>query len=103
VGVASSDPLCALFQDYDWADEVLHAAIGRQWYVKEFASAKEAAKHGEEAWATLRGDGDHLSDHRNWWPEVYTQACQFWNIAPDPRVLNYDVRYAREKHVSASG
>ena len=26
VGVASGDPLSATFQDYDWADEVLHAA-----------------------------------------------------------------------------
>src|SRR5205807_8073044 len=46
VGVASGDPLAGLFQDYDWADEVLHAAIGRQWYVKEFANSKEAIDYG---------------------------------------------------------
>src|SRR6185369_13960536 len=28
VGQASHNPLSALFQDYDWADEVLHARIG---------------------------------------------------------------------------
>ena len=30
VGVRSGDPLMATIQDYDWADEVLHAAIGRR-------------------------------------------------------------------------
>lgn len=35
VGVASHNPLAATFQDYDWADEVLHAHIGRSWYVPE--------------------------------------------------------------------
>ena len=33
VGRASHNPLSALFQDYDWADEVLHARIGRDWYL----------------------------------------------------------------------
>jgi len=32
-----------LFQDYDWADEVLHARIGRDWYLKEFK--KPARSH----------------------------------------------------------
>src|SRR5439155_1094223 len=36
VGQASGDRLSALFQDYDWADEVLHAKIGRDWYLNEF-------------------------------------------------------------------
>jgi hypothetical protein len=29
--VAAGDALSALFHDYDWADEVLHAQIGRNW------------------------------------------------------------------------
>lgn len=28
---ASNDPLAQLFQDFDWADEVLHVQIGREW------------------------------------------------------------------------
>jgi hypothetical protein len=28
---AAGDPLAKLFQDYDWADEVLHVHIGREW------------------------------------------------------------------------
>jgi len=29
-----------MIQDYDWADEVLHARIGRDWYVKAMGDAK---------------------------------------------------------------
>ena len=39
----------ATFQDFDWADEVLHAQIGREWYVPEFGSLKEALDYGDEA------------------------------------------------------
>ena len=42
VGLASHNPLAALFQDYDWADEVLHARIGRDWYLKDFTNPQEA-------------------------------------------------------------
>ena len=28
---AAADPLAHLFQDYDWADEVLHVRVGRDW------------------------------------------------------------------------
>ena len=44
VGVLSNDPLAALFQDYDWADEVLHAAIGRDWYAKEFPTGARRSR-----------------------------------------------------------
>ena len=44
VGLASNNPLSALFQDYDWADEVLHARIGRDWYLKDFSNAQEAVQ-----------------------------------------------------------
>jgi len=46
VGLASHNPLSALFQDYDWADEVLHARIGRDWYLKQFDDPKTAIQYG---------------------------------------------------------
>ena len=49
VGVRSGDPLMATIQDYDWADEVLHAAIGREWYVPQFGHWKEALDYGDRA------------------------------------------------------
>jgi hypothetical protein len=111
VGCASGEPLSALFQDYDWADEVLHAKFGRDWYLKDFANAQEAVKYGDHCWsrvlvgwASWREQG--LTQHRNWWPELYRAACRHWNIEPDPKVLAYSTTYeavrADLKNVSGS-
>jgi hypothetical protein len=98
VGVASHNPLSALFQDYDWADEVLHARIGRDWYLKEFANAQEAVRYGDECWSRVlmnwekwRQDG--LTQHHNWWPDLYRAACESWGIEPNPDVLKYSTSY----------
>lgn len=98
VAQASGDPLAALFQDYDWADEVLHARVGRDWYLKEFDDAKEAVRYGDECWSKVlmgwrqwRDEG--LTQHRNWWPDVYLEACQSWGVAPDPKVLAFNTSY----------
>src|SRR5204862_4069590 len=48
VGLASHNPLSALFQDYDWADEVLHAKFGRDWYLKELQNSRAAVQYGDE-------------------------------------------------------
>jgi hypothetical protein len=98
VGQASGNPLAALFQDYDWADEVLHARVGRDWYLKEFDDPKEAVRYGDDCWSkVLMGWGqwrdEGLTQHRNWWPDVYRQACQSWGIEPDPQVLAYNTTY----------
>jgi hypothetical protein len=77
VAVQAKDPLTATFQDYDWADEVLHARIGRDWYVNAFKSAKEAADF-PNAQAILPVDYKamgYTNDH-DWWPEFYRYACQ---------------------------
>ena len=60
VGLASHNPLAALFQDYDWADEVLHARIGRDWYLKDFANPQEAVRYGDECWSRV------LMNWENW-------------------------------------
>jgi hypothetical protein len=98
VAVQSGNPLAALFQDYDWADEVLHAQIGRVWYVPEFAGQAEALKYGDQCWSKVligwqswREQG--LTQHRNWWPEVYREACRSWGVDPDPKVLSYSETY----------
>ncbi len=111
VAQASHNPLSALFQDYDWADEVLHARIGRDWYLKEFDDAKRAVQYGDECWSKVlmgweswREKG--LTQHRNWWPDVYAEACRRWNVTPDPDVLSYNTSYqtvrADLKNISAS-
>ena len=43
------DPLISTFQDFDWADEVVHVKIGRRWIASEYggmAEAREAAAGG---------------------------------------------------------
>ncbi len=98
VGLASKNPLAGLFQDYDWADEVLHARIGRDWYVKQFPSPTAAVNYGDECWSRVLMGWDSwrlqgLTDHRNWWPEVYTEACKHWGVTPDPKVLSFNTTY----------
>ncbi|HTL57392.1 MAG TPA: hypothetical protein VL361_17035 [Candidatus Limnocylindrales bacterium] len=98
VGQASKNPLSALFQDYDWADEVLHARIGRDWYLKEFKDAQQAVKYGDDCWSRVLMNWENwrrqgLTQHRNWWPEVYRDACKHWGIQPDPKVLAYSITY----------
>jgi hypothetical protein len=98
VGQASGLPLIATLQDFDWADEVLHSQIGRQWYVPEFGTLQKALDYGDRAWsrilsnwATVKGKG--LTGHDNWWPAVYSQACAAVGEAPDPAVLAFAETY----------
>jgi hypothetical protein len=111
VGVASGDPLSATLQDYDWADEVLHAAIGRDWYVPQFGSLREALDYGDRCWSKILSNWravleQGLTRHENWWPDVYLQACRAWGREPDPKVLafreTYEGQRADLKAVSAS-
>ncbi len=112
VGVASGIPLMATIQDYDWADEVLHAAIGRQWYVPQFGHWREAIDFGDKCWSKILSNWSSVRDqgltqHENWWPRIYLQACKAWDIPPDPTVLAYNETYEAQrpdlKAVSASG
>jgi hypothetical protein len=112
VGVMSQNKLAALFQDYDWADEVLHARIGRDHYVPQFATPKEAIAYGDECWSKILTQWREykeqgLTEHRNWWPDLYRAACKHWGVEPDPKVLAYDTTYetirADLKEISTSG
>ena len=98
VGVRSGDPLIATIQDYDWADEVLHAAIGREWYIPQVGNWKEALDYGDRCWskvlsnwAAVKEQG--LTEHENWWPAIYLQACRAWGTDPDPAALAFDETY----------
>lgn len=98
VGTESGIPLMATIQDFDWADEVLHAQIGREWYIVNFPNLKAALDYGDQCWSrilsnwqTVKDQG--LTEHQNWWPEIYTQACRNWNEPPDPKVMNYATTY----------
>jgi hypothetical protein len=94
VAVRAKNPLLATFQDFDWADEVLHARVGRDWYVKEFPSPTAAVDFGDKAWASVyarRADytANGLTQHKNWWPEFYRHACDVLGLEFDPRIAAY--------------
>lgn len=112
VGLASGEAFAAMCQDYDWADEVLHARIGRDWYVSQMGSAREAVEYGDKCWSKVLIDwrsyrDQGLTRHENWWPELYREWCRLRGRAPDPAVLAYSTSYetarADLREISASG
>ena len=112
VGQASGVPLSALFQDFDWADEVLHSQIGREWYVKDYGDLNAALAYGDRCWSKVLSHwraylDQGLTEHRNWWPDIYRAACQHWGVTPDPAALAFDTTYetirADLADISASG
>jgi hypothetical protein len=91
-------PLAQTFQDYDWADEVLHARIGRQWYVTAMPTHVEALRYGDQCWSKVLVDWDAwrregLTNHANWWPDAYRAFCASRGEAPDPSVEAFAVSY----------
>jgi hypothetical protein len=111
VGQESGFPVMATIQDYDWADEVLHAQLGREWYIPQVGSWKEALDYGDKCWSRILSNWHAVCDqgltrHENWWPALYVQACRAWGVEPDPRALafaeTYEGQRADLKAVSAS-
>jgi len=72
---AGHNELATTFQDFDWADEVLHAQIGRRWLEQKYGS-REAMN---AAYDRVRPPYDQMKDEdlrlpgRNWWPEFYAR------------------------------
>ena len=112
VGLASGDAFSAMIQDYDWADEVLHARIGRDWFVKDYGDQKEAIAYGDTSWSKVLIDwhsyrAKGLTQHANWWPDLYLEWCRVQGSTPNPAVLAYATTYATARadlrELSASG
>src|SRR5690606_30919623 len=72
IATQSENKLAVTFQDYDWADEVLHAQIGRKWIVPEFgglSQAREASGHAFKKWGNAMEEYRDWSKQENWWPK----------------------------------
>ena len=98
VGLASGDAFSALIQDYDWADEVLHARIGRDWYVKAMGDPRKATDYGDACWSKVLIDWNSyraqgLTRHENWWPALYREWCRVQGREPDPRLAAFATSY----------
>jgi hypothetical protein len=68
----AGDALAKLFQDYDWADEVLHAQIGRRWLMTALnMSRDDVIKLGQQKAIESEHVLDEYADPEqqiNWWP-----------------------------------
>jgi hypothetical protein len=102
VASESGLPIMATIQDFDWADEVLHSQIGRQWLVPEYGGLTQALKYGDECWSRILSNWTTVRDlgltaHQNWWPAVYDQFCRSSNTPPNPLVMGYDETYEAKR------
>ena len=74
---AAGDDLSAHFHDYDWADEVLHAQIGRRMLRRDGISSDDARQRAqtihERTWAALK-EYESRGEQRNWWPAFVRRA-----------------------------
>ncbi len=98
VATTSNNRLAATFQDFDWADEVLHARVGRDWYVADMPSPTEALHYGDQCWTKVMLDWNSwkkegLTQHRNWWPELYLAYCQKQGKKTDADTLKFAETY----------
>lgn len=70
--VASGDALSAHIHDYDWADEVLHARIGRRWIQHDGLTAQQAMDKAREVhartWAALDAYREQAPSG-DWWDD----------------------------------
>jgi hypothetical protein len=68
----SGDPLATYFQDFDWADEVLHKNIGLRWLKLDFKDIREMLAAAEDAMAKPHPQLDSVasaSPQYDWWPD----------------------------------
>jgi hypothetical protein len=77
IAQSAEDEFATYLQDYDWADEVLHAQIGRRWLKPEVGDVKVLLERGREIAARpsptfeLRASS---TEQRDWWPEFVEHA-----------------------------
>ena len=83
---AGGDERAEVFQDYDWADEVLHAQIGRRWLEPHYGSREkmgEAYDRVRPAYDAMK-EIDLKSPGRDWWPAFYREHLAHRNPDPNP-------------------
>ena len=96
--IMARSPLAATFQDFDWADEVLHARVGRDWYVSDMPSPHEAVAYGDAGWSKVlmnweRWRTDGFTQHANWWTGAYAQYCERHGKTPDHTAAQFAISY----------
>jgi hypothetical protein len=73
----AQDELAIAAQDYDWADEVLHAQIGARWLKAQLGSAKAALALAEEAGrrpTPALNAFAQMTPQEDWWPRIVEEV-----------------------------
>ena len=77
IAQSANDGLATYFQDYDWADEVLHAQIGRRWLKPDVGDVKAILERAAEIAAKDNPSiqaRSQLSPQTDWWPDYVRDA-----------------------------
>ena len=77
IAKSANDPLATFFQDYDWADEVLHAQIGRRWLKPDVGDVKKLLEVGKEIAgrkSTTMEARARTTPQVDWWPRFVRDA-----------------------------
>jgi hypothetical protein len=77
IALSAGDKLSAHFHDFDWADEVLHAQIGRKWLKADGIHGSDVLERGravhEKTWRELeRYRAEHPQS--DWWNDFVRQV-----------------------------
>jgi hypothetical protein len=96
----AADPLARLFQDYDWADEVLHVHIGRKWGLAQTGMTREAfvalgQEKAAESEAVLAQHADP-AQQVNWWPDFVCRVLGKDSALSGDVVSTSDPVYGRD-------
>jgi bacterioferritin (cytochrome b1) len=82
--MAAGDELSAHFQDFDWADEVLHAQIGRRWLKAEGIHGGDVLDRGnavhEKTWDKLETYRAR-QPQRVWWSDFVKDVLGYPSVA----------------------
>jgi hypothetical protein len=76
LAVESGDPLAALVQNFDWADEVLHVQLARRVLARAYASTVERDRAADEAvagWEAVLQE-DIALERSDWWDAFYARV-----------------------------
>ena len=80
------------FQDFDWADEVLHAQIGRRWLTSEFENPEAMRQHASKVLEALHAKMElyaQRSSQEPWWTDFLERARA--NVASRGKVSDQGV------------
>jgi hypothetical protein len=77
IAQSAKDPLATYFQDYDWADEVLHAQIGRRWLKPDVGDVKTMLERAREIAGRHSPSIEaraNSTPQEDWWPDFVEDA-----------------------------